>query len=243
MAFWQLLGNELRQCCELLLPSACLLCGHRLPHPAAATGFCPTCCAGLPRSAPAHCPVCAVAFPSRSPASHRCESCLRHPPAFLRVHAVGPYAGTLKEAIQHFKYHGQLPLERPLGMLLAATLRTAALPRPDLVMPVPLHLDRLRARGYNQALQLARQVGRQVKAPVVADQLQRVRATAPQQGLAATTRKQNLRGAFAVRQRLSGQRILLVDDVLTTGATARECAAALRAAGAAVIEVAVVGRA
>jgi ComF family protein len=111
------------------------------------------------------------------------------------------------------------------------------------VIPVPLHRARLRSRGYNQALQLARQIGRQLDVPVAADLLRRTRATAPQQGLTAAARHGNLRGAFAVHRPLGGQRVLLVDDVMTTGTTARECAAALRAAGAASVDVAVLGRA
>jgi ComF family protein len=159
------------------------------------------------------------------------------------VHAVGPYAGTLQEAIQRFKYHGQLPLARPLGELLASSVRHGATARPDLVVPVPLHVSRLRARGYNQSRELARHLGHQLKVPVAVDLLRRTRATAPQQELDAAARGSNVAGAFAVSGRLPGRRILLVDDVLTTGATARECAGALRKAGAASVEVAVLGRA
>jgi ComF family protein len=168
---------------------------------------------------------------------------LRQPPPFARVHAVGPYAGTLREAVQRFKYHGQLPLERPLGALLSATVLATGGRRPDLVIPVPLHKTRLRERGYNQALQLARQVGRQLKVPVNPELLRRSLVTTPQQGLDAVTRSSNLRGAFAITTQLTGRHLLLVDDVMTTGATARECAGVLRKAGAASVEVAVLGRA
>jgi len=243
MDLWQRTWRELRHCCDLLLPPACLLCGERLPHGAPASEFCPGCQAGLPQPAPARCPVCAVAYQTPIPSRHHCENCLRHQPPFTRVHAVGPYAGTLQEAIQHFKYRGQLPLERPLGRLLADTVLKGTAHRPELVVPVPLHRHRLRDRGYNQALQLARQVGRQIKAPVAPDLLRRVRDTATQQGLDAVARRSNLRDAFAVTQPLSGQRLLLVDDVLTTGTTARECARVLLAAGAAGVEVAVLARA
>jgi ComF family protein len=187
--------------------------------------------------------VCAVAYRSPTPSLHHCEACLRHPPPFVKVHAVGPYAGTLQDAIQRFKYHGQLPLERPLGTLLIETVLRGWGPRPNLVVAVPLHKNRLRARGYNQALQLARQVGRHLGVPVAPELLRRVRDTAAQQGLDAAARNSNLRGAFAVSHPVSARRILLVDDVMTTGATARECAAVLCAAGASAVEVAVLGRA
>lgn len=242
MGFWQAIRSELSRCGELWLPPACLLCGGRLPAGAPATTFCPQCRDGLPHPAPARCPVCAVAYLTLPPSLHHCETCLRQNPPFAKVHAVGPYTGTLQEAIQRFKYHGQLPLEVPLGALLVATLRAAGGPRPDLLVPVPLHLNRLRQRGYNQALQLARQAERHLGIPVAPALLRRVRDTASQQGLDAATRKNNLKGAFAVTKPLLGRRLLLVDDVLTTGATARECAAALRAAGAVAVEVAVLGR-
>lgn len=243
MELWQRLSYELRQCLDLLLPPACLLCGERLPGGTPATEFCPTCRAGLPTPALARCPVCAVAYRIVAPASHHCEPCLRQPPPFTRVHSVGPYAGTLQEAIQHFKYRGQLPLERPLGILLTESVRAGGGTRPDLVVPVPLHFRRLRERGYNQALQLSRQLGRNLDIPVAPALLRRVRDTAPQQGLDAVSRRSNLKGAFAVAGVVAGRRLLLVDDVMTTGATARACAGVLRQAGAASVEVAVLGRA
>lgn len=243
MNFWLQAWRDFRHCCDLLLPPACLLCGGRLPAGVAATDFCPTCQAGVPQPAPARCPVCAIAYRTLTPSLHHCESCLRQQPPFTRVHAVGPYAGTLREAVQHFKYRGQLPLERPLGTLLTETLLGAGVQSFNLVVPVPLHKDRLRERGYNQALQLARQVGARLKMPVAPELLRRVRATATQQGLDAVARKSNIRGAFTVTAPLTGRQLLLVDDVLTTGATARECARVLRAAGAAAVEVAVLGRA
>jgi ComF family protein len=241
--FWQSARDELSRCCDLLLPPACLLCGARLPTGHSATDLCPQCRAGLPQPAPARCPLCAVAYRSPTPSLHHCDSCLRHPPPFVKVHAAGPYAGTLQNAIQRFKYHGQLPLERPLGTLLAETVAGGGGSRPDLVAAVPLHKNRLRARGYNQALQLARQVGRHLGVPVAPELLRRIRDTAAQQGLDAAARNSNLHGAFAAPRPVAGRRILLVDDVMTTGATARECAAVLRKAGAACIEVAVLGRA
>lgn len=243
MDFWRRAWHDLRLCCDLLLPPACLLCGERLPAGTPAAEFCPACLAGVPQPAPARCPVCAVAHRTLTPSLHHCESCLREPPPFTRVHAVGPYAGTLQDAIQRFKYRGQTSLECPLGILLGQAVLLEGNSRPELVVPVPLYRDRLRARGYNQALQLARQVGRRLAVPVAPTLLRRVRDTAAQQGLNAVARKSNLRGAFVVTAALTGQHLLLVDDVLTTGATARECARALRGAGAASVEVAVLGRA
>lgn len=243
MIFWRRAWCELRACVDLLLPPACLLCGGRLPAGTPVAEFCPPCRASLPRPAPARCPVCAVAHRTPIPSLHHCEDGLRQPPPFARVHAVGPYAGTLQEAVQRFKYRGQLPLERPLGALLADAVQAAGGSLPDLVVPVPMHGSRLRERGYNQALQLSRQLGRHLCRPVAPALLRRQRATAAQQGLDAVARCSNLKGAFAVAGPLGGRRLLLVDDVMTTGATGRECAAVLRKAGAVSVEVAVIGRA
>ncbi|NJC88047.1 MAG: ComF family protein [Desulfuromonas sp.] len=243
MGVWRHAWRELRACCDLLLPPACLLCGERLPAGTPAMEFCPTCRSGLPQPAVARCPVCAVAYRTLIPASHHCEACLRQPPPFVKVHAVGPYAGTLQDAVQRFKYHGQLPLERPLGTMLAEAVLAGGGSLPELVIPVPLHQSRLRERGYNQALQLSRQVGSALGIPVAPALLHRVKATAAQQGLDAVARKSNLKGAFAVTRPFTGRRLLLVDDVMTTGATVRECASVLCKAGAVSVEVAVLGRA
>lgn len=243
MTFWSQAWRELRACCDLLLPPACLLCGERLPPGLSPTDFCPACRAGVPQLPSARCPVCAVAHRTPVSSLHHCEACLRQPPPFARVHAVGPHAGTLREAVQCFKYRGQLPLERPLGTLLAAAVRAGGGRRPDLVVPVPLHPTRLRERGYNQSLQLGRQAAKQLAAPVAPALLRRVKATTAQQGLDAATRRDNLRDAFAATARVTGRHILLVDDVMTTGATVRACAEVLRKAGATSVEVAVLGRA
>ena len=240
MDFWHRIRHELRACCDLLLPPACLLCDARLPvgHPAAE--FCPTCAAGIPARPTACCRVCAE--PLSAPGPDLCAACRQQPPPFARVHTVAPYAGTLQDAVQRFKYRSQLVLERPLGTLLATAVAHGGA-RPDLIVPVPLHRDRLRERSYNQALQLARQVGRRLAVPVAPAVLCRTRATTPQQGLDAVARRGNLRGAFAVTGAVSSRRILLIDDVMTTGTTVRECAEVLRRAGAASVEVAVLGRA
>jgi ComF family protein len=115
--------------------------------------------------------------------------------------------------------------------------------RPDLLVPVPLHPRRLRQRSYNQALLLARELGRNLSLPVASRLLQRRHPTPPQRGLSARVRFHNLRGAFALERPLAGERILLVDDVMTTGATTSECTRTLLAGGGGEVAVAVLGRA
>ena len=225
---------------DLFLPPACPLCGGA----GSLTPFCPACQGALDPLVHPHCPRCALPYATEGGRDHLCEGCLRSEPPFSWVCAAGLYRETLQRAVQHFKYHDAIGLDRPLGTLLAHALREARPDfLPDLIVPVPLHPSRLRSRGYNQSLLLARVLGRQFEIPVSHRLLRRQRATLPQMGLSAADRRRNLRGAFRVTREIDGLRLLLVDDVLTTGATARECAAVLRAAGAEEVGVTVVARA
>jgi ComF family protein len=148
----------------------------------------------------------------------------------------------LAVAVQRLKYGGRRPIAEALGVLLAERYPFAD---DALLVPVPLHRRRLRARGFNQALLLAQALGRRRGLPVAIRGLRRVRDTRAQPGLAAIERRRNLAGAFAVAKdvTLAGRHVVLIDDVLTTGATANACAGVLRAAGAARVDVYTAGRA
>lgn len=161
--------------------------------------------------------------------------------------ATGPYPGRVRlprpldRLLPRAKFHGDLPSTRLLGRLMARELADAA--RPQVLVPVPLHRDRLRRRGYDQALELARPLARALALPLRDDLLRRVRATAPQSRLASPQRRRNLRGAFAVST--SGalpMHVALVDDVMTTGATVEAAVTALRRAGVARVDVWVCAR-
>jgi ComF family protein len=146
--------------------------------------------------------------------------------------------------IHRLKYRNQLILAEPIGKLLGNTLTKKLVDfHPDLIIPVPLHITRLRQRSYNQALEIARPLAHQSGIPLDTATLLRIRATSPQQGLSAEDRRKNLRQAFKVSSSIAGKRVLLIDDVLTTGETARACSKALVAAGANEIRVVVFGRA
>lgn len=151
------------------------------------------------------------------------------------VRSVGYHSGPLQSAVLHLKFRRKVALARPLGELLARELKPA-LPawRPDAIVPVPIHTFRQWERGYNQAELIARVVGRECGVPV-AEALRRTRATPPQVGRTRAQRAVNLRGVFAVARakQVHGARLVLLDDVRTTGATLAECAATLREAGAA----------
>ncbi|NOR49989.1 MAG: ComF family protein, partial [Desulfuromonadales bacterium] len=148
------------------------------------------------------------------------------------------------DAVQRLKYRNQVTLARPLGQLLGKVVEEAGSDfGPDCIVPVPLHPNRLRQRGYNQALEVARPIAQQLNVSIDTGLLQRIRKTPPQQGLSAIERRSNLRNAFDLTTTPSVRRILLVDDVMTTGETVRECCRTLRAGGVREVQVAVVGRA
>lgn len=217
---------------QTLLPEDCILCGVS----DARSGLCADCHCALPRLPPEQCPVCTI--PSRGGAV--CGACLAAPPAFLGSHAALAYAFPVDALIQRFKYAGDLSLGAALGQLLLDALREA--PRPDALVPMPLHPARLRERGFNQALELARQVGRRLAIPVLPAACRRLRDTSPQAALPWKEREKNIRGAFACEADLSGKRIAIVDDVMTTGHTLNELSRILRQSGAARVDCWVVAR-
>jgi ComF family protein len=164
--------------------------------------------------------------------SGRCALCRLGLNGFDQVYSFGAYEGSLRQLIHLFKFEGIQTLRRPLGRFLAL-----ALPREtsfDAIVPMPLHWRRRWKRGFNQSDLLAREIARRWQVPI-RRLARRKKATAPQAGLTSAQRRLNVRGAFEVKRghRLDGMRLLLVDDVLTTGATASACARALKRAGAA----------
>jgi ComF family protein len=163
-----------------------------------------------------------------------------HPPAFDDVHCAFAYGFPMDRLVQRFKFSGDLALGAWLGDALADRVRH--LPRPQLLVPSPLSDARLRSRGFNQALVLARRVSRQLGVPVAAGAIAKGRDTPPQAGLTRAARRGNLRDAFQSRQRVEGLHVALVDDVMTTGATADALAAVLERAGAIRVSAWVVAR-
>jgi ComF family protein len=160
----------------------------------------------------------------------------RHAPATLTgIRSAAWFKGPLRQAIHAFKYSGQTALAVPLGHILEVGWANGNLPA-EAIVPVPLHPARLRERGYNQAALLARRLALATRLPVVEEGLRRTRATAVQMTLGAAERKLNVAGAFeGAPGRLAGRRVVLIDDVCTTGATLEACSVALREAGAAAV--------
>ena len=235
---------------DLVFPPFCPVCQRRLDEDRR-DPLCGPCWNGLERIAPPICRVCGLPIPQFSsrptvPPEPTCGRCRRRPPVFTYARSATSYGDVVREAVHAFKFGGQRGLARPLGDLLAA-LVTADLPvhGVDLVVPVPLHPRRERERGFNQSLLLARRISRVCKAPVRADLLVRTAATRPQAELAADARRANVRDAFALRRpkEVSGRRVVVVDDIFTTGSTASACARCLKEGGAMSVGVLTVTRA
>lgn len=226
---------------RLLLPPACPLCGGSFSADLTAP-FCRSCMAEIPALPPRHCPRCALPFiDSAGTEPHLCSRCILHPPAYLKVYAPALYEGQLRQAIQRFKFQQRPGLDRSLARLISRVLPADL--EMDLLIPVPLHSNRLRQRTYNQSLLLARELGRCRQYPVGHALLTKVRETDPQQTLTARERRKNLENAFQLQGDVRGKKILLVDDVMTTGVTVELCSQVLVAGGATEVRIAVVGRA
>lgn len=215
-----------------LLPSSCFLCAADTTD----TLLCPACAADLPRLAAARCPQCGI----ETTLGERCGACLKNPPAFIKTIAAFRYEFPVDRLIQALKYGHQLPVATWLGDRLSEQI---AADEHDLLLPLPLHPSRLQARGFNQSSEIARAIHRRLHIPLNMSNLLRTRATPPQAALPHKERAKNVRGAFECTADLSGKRILLVDDVMTTGSTLRECARILELHGAAQITLAVAARA
>lgn len=221
---------------DVLLPPSCAACDVVLPGP---TGFCEDCAHEVLELPSVHCHRCAEpgAF-----SGQQCERCKAGVP-WERAWAPFEHEGSVARAVHRFKYEDRSDLSRPLGLLLAATAKEALVSMPGALVPLPLHEARFRERKFDQAALLtavlAQRTGREVKA----HWLSRTRDTRRQVGLSEGEREANVRGAFLAPAEVSGQEVVLVDDVFTSGATAREAARALIAAGAARVFVLTLARA
>ncbi len=210
-----------------LLAPRCLVCDARGEG---GLDLCADCAAALPWNTTA-CPRCAL------PMLHAqtCGHCLRHPPPMTLTVAALVYGPPLDRLVPRLKFHGDLAAGRLLAALMAQAMSGA--PRPQALVPVPLHDRRLRRRGYDQALELARAVGRRLDLPVLDTALLRSRDTAPQSEQDAQARRRNLRGAFSVRPGAAlPAHVALLDDVMTTGATLHAATRALLHAGVARVD-------
>ena len=247
----------------VLFPCSCALCGGSLLRLTRAP-LCDACFTQLRPQSGSLCACCGedlgmahFSLSSFSPSDHGdtlCQPCRLAPPAFVKAVAYGGYHGELRALVHLLKYDAMQPVAGRLGALLADSLELFAgdLPGQLVVIPVPMHAEKQRQRGFNHAELLARAALREAgrRHPdwalrLETNLLQRMRVTVSQAGLTTHQRRENLRGAFFAPRpaRLAGKHVLLIDDIYTSGATARACSRVLRSAGAASVRVATVARA
>ena len=220
---------------EWLLPSSCLLCGLAGQ---AGRDLCAGCASELPYlKAACHC--CAIPLPQAGV----CGQCQQKPHSFNSAWAAFDYQSPVDHLIQSLKFNGKLHCGRLLGELMAERLAVSGVDLPELLLPVPLHSSRLRQRGFNQALELARPLARAFDLPLKAGLCRRLRPTTAQTGLDAKARRRNLKGAFEVAAMPGVSHVAIIDDVMTTGSTAEMLAKALKQAGVERVDVWVCARA
>lgn len=220
---------------SLLRGTVCALCGAEARlH----CGLCRGCRGDLPAAGPG-CRRCALPLPG----GVLCGHCQERPPPFQRAYAPFIYGAPVDALVCGAKYHQRLGDARVLGVLLAEFLADGRCARPDSVIPVPLHRRRLRERGYNQALEIARPAARALGVPIDTGCCLRTRPTSPQALLGGRERHRNIKGAFALARAPVGGHVAIVDDVMTTGGTVAEIAALLSRAGVARIDVWICARA
>jgi ComF family protein len=231
---------------SLLLPATCRICQQPMESLARAP-VCAACWAAARAYQGVECAQCGMFLeqPALLHGTALCALCRRGAFGFDQARSFGWYEGALREIVMQFKYSPIPPLAAPLGNRLAQALLRLDTDRFDLVLPIPLHRNRERQRGFNQAALLAARIGKLIHIRVGGKDCVRVRDTRPQTGLKRAERRANVKGAFAVPrpERIRGKRVLLIDDVLTTGATADSCARALQQAGAEGIWVLTLARA
>lgn len=254
-------GHILNSCINIgrhMLPHTCVLCGAN----ASTQSLCPNCRSDLPLSLTPACSVCALSVPDsnirptgelrRKSESSRatspetgscgivCGACLKEPPAFDHTLAAFSYGFPIDRLLHALKYAGDLSL---VGILAEPLARLALeQPKPDLLLPMPLHPARLQERGFNQSLEIAKPISRWLDIPLSTNACQRRRDTPTQAGLKWRERRRNVRGAFACDLDLNGKKVAVLDDVMTTGATMNEISRVLRDRGAAEVSAWVIAR-
>ncbi|MCB1761678.1 MAG: ComF family protein [Gammaproteobacteria bacterium] len=218
---------------SLLFPANCTLCGAPGDN---ALDICTDCRQDLPRNNNP-CSRCAAPLTSSADSREICGECIRNPPPFDRCLTPYLYLPPIDSLISSFKFHQKLSNGRLLSLLLLDFLQHCSTPMPELIIPVPLHKARLTERGFNQSIELARPISREFRVPLEISACQRRGATHAQMNLGKQARRQNVKNVFYLQRELSARHLVLVDDVITTGATVAELATLLKNRGAERVDV------
>ena len=218
---WATTSRLLAGALDLVFPAGCASCGREGSY------LCEACTHTIPRLEQPYCTLCAGPT-----SSHTCSWCTSSPPAYDGVRAPYRFVGAVRELVHNLKYRNIRASAPELGRLMASYIHSSRIPA-TVLLPVPLHRRRERARGYNQSRLLAMEVGALTGLPMDNTVLRRTRDTAPQVSLAGyAERRRNIEGAFECDRDVAGEQVLLIDDVVTTGSTMSACAEPLIAAGA-----------
>ncbi len=218
---------------NILLPGQCHLCHCKLNH----NLLCSACGSNLPHISTSCCGICHALLNTQT--NTVCGQCLREPPPFRKIHTLFSYDYPIDGMIMGIKFAQQLSTADLLGKLLLEKIKDwyqhTALP--ECLIPVPLHTKRLRQRGYNQAIEIARPIGKALGLPMDISSIKRVKATLAQAELPEKQRAANIKGAFALQRALLAKHVVIIDDVITTGHTVSELATTLKQAGAETVDV------
>ena len=239
-----IINEALKYITDIVFPPRCISCAAILQSITEKV-FCSACREKIKFLTGSLCPLCGMMFFNSPSASHLCGNCLENKPYFSYARAVASYETIILNAIHQFKYGRDLSI----GVLLASLMADFSFPDLEfrdysLIIPVPLHIKKLRKRGFNQSIILADPLGKKWQIPVNFSLLKRCKFTLTQTGLDKKERERNIKRAFEVRdkEKIAGRNIILIDDVYTTGATINECAKTLIKAGAQKVAVLTLAR-
>jgi ComF family protein len=238
--------NIIKGLADIVFPPGCIFCGAFMDEHTNRS-FCPHCFSQIHFVQSPQCTCCGVPFPDRDGEDHLCGECIMSEQFFSVARSLGKYNRVLLEAIHLFKYQGKVTLGKALGRLMTEhEYRNVTIRDYSIIIPVPLHKQRLKERGFNQSLILARELSTYFSIPLDFSLLKRTVHRKPQTMLKKKERLANVKGAFEVKSaaNIKGKKILLVDDVYTTGSTVKECSRMLlrhEAAEVAVLTLARVG--
>ncbi len=237
--------NILAGIADIIFPPCCVVCGELLQRHSSLS-LCESCLQGIRFISSPLCPCCGVPFSGEEGDDHLCGQCLMEEKPYALARSVGRYEGTILTAIHKFKYHGKTGIGKALGGIMADFASGIwEMGTFDLIIPVPLHIKRLRERGFNQAVILARELSKRFHLPLDFSSLKRTRFTPPQVGMGRKERSANVKGAFSITnpRNITGKKILLIDDVYTTGSTLVECSRVLLDANAEAVAILTAARA